>query len=201
MRALWLVCLFSFGALPALDSGTGPSTNDKVNITASEVGQRNTPPRSAGESVINCPCNAIELTILEKNEVMTDRCSKGVAIVPNYDAKPDAPGTVFLVRDKNGRTEWTPPFTVKLGPNGHIRWWCNSTAGNIFDPGTWRIKSAEVGAKFDDKGKATPTVSIKLTDSSWKGWTPERSRCDNRSTKIRARLGPDRLLEIECLGK
>jgi hypothetical protein len=32
-------------------------------------------------------------------------------------------------------------------------------------------------------------------------WWKERSRCNDRSTKIRARLGPKRLLEIECLGK
>jgi hypothetical protein len=89
---------------------------------------------------------------------------------------------------------------VKLGPGGRIRWYCNSTKGNWADPGTWRVKSVDVGVKTNEQGDATPTVSIKLTDSSWKGWTPERSRCDNRSTKIRARLGPNRLLQIECLG-
>ena len=55
--------------------------------------------------------------------------------------------------------------------------------------------------KVDHQGKRIDSISIKLTDSSWEGWTPERSRCDNRSTKIRARLGKGRLLQIECLGK
>ena len=134
------------------------------------------------------------------NEVMIDRCSAAVAIVPSYDAKPDAPGTIVLVRDANGQCDWTPPFSVQLGPDGHIRWWCNSTKGNWLDPGTWRIESIQVGIKQDSNGDIQPHVKIGLTDSSWSGWTPERSRCKNRCGRIRARLGPDRLLEIECLG-
>jgi hypothetical protein len=169
------------------------SKADKGDPTTTEVGQRDALPQGAGENVTSCDCGA--------NEVMTDRCSAAVAIVPDYDSLPDAPGTIILVRDKNGRSEWTPPFTVKLGPDGHIRWWCNSTKGNWADPGTWRVQSVEASVKLDEKGDVQPSVTIKLTDSSWKGWTPERSRCDNRSTRIRARLGPDRLLQIECLGK
>jgi hypothetical protein len=176
-----------------LDAGTAPSQPDKGKPTPSQVGQTNPQSQNVGETVTTCCCAV--------NEVMTDRCSAAVAIVPDYNARPDAPGTVILVRDKNGHTDWTPPFTVKLGPDGHIRWWCNSTTGNWADPGTWRIQSVEVGVKQDAKGDIRPNISIKLTDSSWKGWTPERSRCDNRSTKIRARLGPNRLLQIECLGK
>ncbi len=41
--------------------------------------------------------------------------------------------------------------------------------------------------------------AIKITSSAFQGWTAERSRCDNRSRKMRARLGPDRKLETECL--
>jgi hypothetical protein len=50
-----------------------------------------------------------------KNEVMTDRCSAEVAIVPSYGDKPDAFGTILLKRGPDGRTEWTPPFSVRLG--------------------------------------------------------------------------------------
>jgi hypothetical protein len=176
-----------------LTAGADSPPAGSVDATRSEVEQQEWQSPNAEATVTRFSCAT--------NEVMTDRCSAAVAIPPDYNARPDAPGTVVLVRDKNGRTDWTPPFTVKLGPAGHIRWWCNSTTGNWADPGTWRIQSVEVGVKLDDKGKAKPTFSIKLTDSSWKGWTPERSRCDNRSTRIRARLGPNRLLQIECLGK
>jgi len=55
-------------------------------------------------------------------EVMTDRCSAEVAIVPSYDARPETPSTIVLKRGSNGSAPWTPPFTVKLGDAGHIRW-------------------------------------------------------------------------------
>ena len=78
-----------------------------------------------------------------KNEVMTDRCSAEVAIVPSYGDKPNTPGTVLLQRGPDGRTEWTPPFTVRLSNAGRIRWWCHSTRGNWLDPGTWRVKNVD----------------------------------------------------------
>ena len=142
---------------------------------------------------------------LPAREVMTDRCSAEVAIVPSYADRPDTEGTIILKRAKDGTTDWTPPLTVKLGNSGHIRWWCHSTTGNVFDPGTWRIRELQVGTKceiFADgtPGSCRPDGGLKLGSSAWKGWTPERSRCDNRSKTIRARLGPDRLLQIECLG-
>jgi hypothetical protein len=140
------------------------------------------------------------------NEVMTDRCSAEVAIVPSYDAGPDTPGTIVIKRGSNGATDWTPPFRVKLGSSGHIRWWCHSTTGNMFDPGTWRIQELQVGTKCEiyadfSPQSCRPDGNIKLGSSAWNGWTPERSRCDKRSTLIRARLGSKRLLQIECLGK
>ncbi|NDJ19608.1 hypothetical protein [Myxacorys almedinensis] len=161
-------------------------------------------------------------------EVMTDRCSSEVAIVPSYNAQPMTPGTVLLTRDANGQTPWSNPFRVKTGGggltgSGYIRWWCHSTTGNIFDPGTWRpdIDFAKAGVCVvdgigvifggdeNDKGgkKGSDIVknclgAVKKIGSSAKdGWTPERSRCGNRSTLIRARLGSNRLLQIECLGK
>lgn len=150
------------------------------------------------------------------NEVMTDRCSAEVAIVPSYNARPDASGTVLLTRDSSGNTAWSQPFRVQLGGSGHIRWWCHSTTGNIFDPGTWRPEldygktaacvvggvAVIFGAEQGTEGlKQCPGAVKKIGSSAWNGWTAERSRCGNRSTLIRARLGPNRLLQIECLGK
>lgn len=161
-------------------------------------------------------------------EIMKDRCSSEVAIVPSYNAQPMTPGTVLLTRDAGGQTPWSKPFRVQLGGSGltgggYIRWWCHSTAGNIFDPGTWRPEfdfaklaicvSDGIGVIFGDEKNTTADPKSKdlakncigavkkIGSSAKNGWTPERSRCDNRSTMIRARLGPSRLLEIECLGK
>ncbi len=150
--------------------------------------------------------NASPLNPAPAGEVMTDRCSAEVAFVPTFNARPDSPGTIILKRGRDGRTNWTPPFTVGLGGSGHIRWWCHSTTGNMFDPGTWRITDLMVGTKCEIFADGTPENchpdgSIKFGSSAWNGWTPERSRCGNRSRKIRARLGPKRLLQIECLGQ
>jgi hypothetical protein len=143
------------------------------------------------------------------NETMTDRCSAEVAFVPTYDAHPNAHGTIILKRDKDGNTPWSRPFTVKTGDDGHIRWWCHSTIGNALDPGTWRIKVSEkeitacLEEVFSDKppqGNPDCKKAIKLGSSAFEGWTPERSRCGDHSTRIRARLGPDRLLQTECQG-
>jgi hypothetical protein len=150
------------------------------------------------------------------NEIMTDRCSAEVAIVPSYGDRPDASGTIILEREPNGSTAWTAPFQVRLGSDGHIRWWCHSTTGNWADVGTWRpeldptktfgcavggvvsIFEPGTGAKLAEK--TCPGALKVIGSSAWEGWTPERSRCDNRSTVLRARLGPDRLLQIECFG-
>jgi len=138
-------------------------------------------------------------------ETMTDRCSAEVAIVPTFGDHPDTAGTIILKRAANGSTDWTPPFNVQLGNSGRIRWWCHSTSGNSFDPGTWRIDELTIGTKcqiFADGSpqQCGPDGNIKFGSSVWNGWTAERSRCSDRSTKIRARLGPNRLLQIECLG-
>ncbi len=155
-------------------------------------------------------------SVASANEVMTDRCSAEVAIVPSYDARPDTPGAVLLTRDASGNTAWSQPFRVQTGGSGHVRWWCHSTIGNIFDPGTWRADVdygklgacvvGGVGILFGEEAgkeglKQCPNALSKFGSSAWNGWTPERSRCDNRSTLIRARLGNNRLLQIECLGK
>lgn len=139
-------------------------------------------------------------------ETMTDRCSAEVAIVPAFGDRPDTIGTIILKRQPNGTTDWTPPFTVQLSSAGRIRWWCHSTTGNAFDPGTWRIKDLRVGVGcqiFPDgtPENCGPAPDIKLGSSVWNGWTAERSRCGNRTNRIRARLGPGRLLQIECVGR
>jgi hypothetical protein len=166
-------------------------------------------------------------TAVAANEVMTDRCSREVAFTPTFNDKPDALGTVVLTRDPNGSGSWTEPFHVSLDSSGRIRWWCHSTTGNFFDPGTWRMGdagkliscAASIGSllfseKKDDSkgggGKGSSSNVGTVTDcadavkpgaSAFQGWTPERSRCSNHSTLIRARLGPDRLLQTECLGR
>jgi len=147
---------------------------------------------------------ALPAAAAPNNEVMTDRCSSDVAIPPTYNANPATVGTIILKRDATGWSNWVP-IHVSLGDSGHVRWWCHSTSGNWFDPGTWRIESVTVGTACQLDANANvmgckPNGSIKLGSSAWNGWTAERSRCDNHSTHLRARLGPNRLLSMECLG-
>src|SRR5262249_44058509 len=137
------------------------------------------------------------------------------AFVPRFDAEPNVHGTHILKRDAEGRTPWSKEFTVQTDDSGFIRWWCHSTTGNFLDPGTWTLNVnggailaclTAVGSTVATDGGALPTTAsclktIQIGSSAFKGWTPERSRCSDHSTKIRARLGPDRLLETQCLGK
>ena len=146
-------------------------------------------------------------------ETMQDKCSSDVAFVPRYDDNPGVPGTIVLKRGVTA--DWTPDFQVETNKKGYIRWWCHSTKGNLLDPGTWRPKFDTVktvacagGAliyAFDPnsdigkKGLEQCQGAIQKFDSSaWQDWTPERSRCSNRSKKIRARLDSNRKLEIQC---
>ena len=150
-------------------------------------------------------------------EVMKDRCSSHVFIpTTGYNAKPDTVGTVVLTRPKTGYSPWTPPFTVKTDGSGRIRWWCASTKGNAFDLGTYRfdidwakalqcsavVVGKLISGKEPDEGDlecVTGSVDPVAGASEYKGMTPERSRCGNRSNYVRARLGPNRLLQIDCL--
>ena len=154
-------------------------------------------------------------TTAAANEVMTDRCSAEVAITPTYNDKPNTPNTVILTRGSNGQGSWSQPFRVSLDSSGHVRWWCHSTTGNFFDPGTWRLGDANaikscigriITIASNDKEVVTGSLAdcylgFKPGGSAVEGWTPERSRCGNHSRLIRARLGPNRLLQIECLGR
>lgn len=137
-------------------------------------------------------------------EVLTDRCSAEVAFPQSYDGKPGSGSAVILKRNANGRTQ-PVTISVKTSPSGYIRWWCRSTTGNMFDPGTWRIENVYVGGKcgIASDGSSVncgPDASLKLGSSAWNGWTPERSRCKNRKGHISVALGPNRLLSISCLG-
>jgi hypothetical protein len=150
------------------------------------------------------------------SETMTDRCSEEVAFPPSYDEKPTAKGTVILKRDKK-KGDYSPwaEMTRKTGDDGRVRWWCHSTTGDWLDPGTWVVNLdpagavgclLAVGGTVATDGAASPTVaaclkSIKIGSNAFDGWTAERSRCSDHSTKFRVRLGPDRLLQTECLGK
>jgi hypothetical protein len=147
---------------------------------------------------------------------MTDRCSAEVSFPESYDGKPNSKGAMILKRAADGSTPWTHPFKVGTGENNHIRWWCHSTIGNEFDLGTSRVTGVDANAivmcvegvgeaSVGDAAAAGSAISgctkiLKISSSAFQGWTPERSRCADHSAKIRARLGPDRLLQIECLG-
>lgn len=136
-------------------------------------------------------------------ETMTDRCSKEVVISPVYNNAFPPVGGIALKRGPDGWTPWSQRMPV----NGHtwIRWWCHSTTGNMFDPGTYRITNIYIGASVQlnpDTGMIAVDPSVKpqvMSVSGSSGWTPERSRCDSSSTRsISARLGPDRLLQMRC---
>jgi hypothetical protein len=160
-------------------------------------------------SMFAAACGALALlsatASFAKDEVMTDRCSHEVSIV-GWGENAASNNAIVLKRGSHGKTDWTPPFTVKLSEDGHIRWWCHSTTGNAFDPGTWRIQEIYAGTKckiYADNSvdSCGPDGALKIGSSEWKGWTPERSRCGNRSNKIRARLDGNRKLLIHCLPK
>jgi hypothetical protein len=154
----------------------------------------------------------VEASALANPEVLTDRCSGEVAFTLSHDGKPTDPGTVILKRTKSGNSPFMA-VTVKPDKDGYIRWWCHSTTGNVFDPGTWRVHvdNKQLGACLlsIDEALVTDGMSgspkcqkvVKISSSAFDGWTPERSRCANHGGKLKARLGANRLLQTECLGK
>ena len=153
---------------------------------------------------------AIHESSANSPEVLTDRCSGEVAFTPTYESNPTTHGTVVLKRGHDGYSP-VSTFTVKPDKDGEIRWWCHSTTGNVFDPGTWRVHvegNALIGCLLSPLAPVSPDGAtaasckkvVKLGSSSFEGWTPERSRCKDHSSKLQARLGPDRLLTTECLG-
>lgn len=135
-------------------------------------------------------------------EEMTDRCSGDVIIVPRYDASKNIPTGLYLKRDSVESTK----LSERLRVDGRrIRWYCHSTSALPWlDPGTWRIKDgAVIGGKCDYNSDGVSNCKPSsegwpLTTSAQDGWYPERSRCKRTPKYIRARLGPSRLLRINC---
>jgi hypothetical protein len=146
------------------------------------------------------------------SENMIDRCSGEVAFTPTYDGLPTDPGTIVLKRDLKGNSPYTE-MTRSLDSNGFVRWWCHSTTGNIFDLGTWRVQvngsglaaclvsiASAVATDGATAATATPCLNaISISSSAFDGWTPERSRCGDHSGHFNVVLGPDGLLETQCL--
>jgi hypothetical protein len=139
-------------------------------------------------------------------EIMTDRCSADVSFPSTYNgpaigANSGQAPAIIISRANSDSTHWTSAIRQAIDSDGHIRWWCHSTTGNWADPGTWVVDGAGATYSCGDSGgndcKLSPNVSVHPSDSA--GWTAERSRCSNHSSVFRARLGPDRLLQIECL--
>lgn len=149
----------------------------------------------------------------EAGELIENHCAATVSIPASFTGHPADNGAVVLQRSQNNETtDWTPPFQVKPGNEGRIRWWCNSTKWNPFTlNNTPKIKGAigncvattQVASSgntreaADDIKCPTPSRSKSL---QWESWTKESARCDDDSTWIRARLEANRLLLIECLG-
>jgi hypothetical protein len=127
-------------------------------------------------------------------ETMTDRCSADTYVSQDYNDQFPPTRGVLLKRGPDGWTPWSD--AVPVAGHTYIRWWCHSTSGNFFDPGTYRLTGG--GFICSDSGcRPDPYIGTSAVD----GWTPERSRCDsNGTTSIKARLGPDRLLQMQCWG-
>jgi len=135
------------------------------------------------------------------SETMKDHCSNDVLIAKDYKAPySDNLEGIRLQRSTTGYTEWSKLMPVT--GHVHIRWWCHSTKGNMFDPGTWRPNAQLLkdcpGSTWDPA--VVQCRMRRMPTSAVQGWTPERSRCSSSRTRaIQARLGPDRKLEIRCL--
>ena len=137
-------------------------------------------------------------------EVLTDRCSGDVFISSRYDPAhhPSTTpwGGMYLTRAQRGETDWSYVMQVD---QPRIRWWCNSTTGNWADPGTWRVTEGKinVGCTNDAAMRAQdckPGGGVGIGSSAVEGWTPEQSVCPATTRRIVARLGHERLLQIQC---
>ena len=143
---------------------------------------------------------------------MQDRCKQDVAFVPvlpsvpTAEARPGTAGTVVLKRRSDGRSDWSNIFQVQPLGGGYVRWWCYTGSGTGFEPGVFRVNEDDDGSRcsFSDVIRTcSPDPKVRRNAAAWgRNWTAERSRCDARpNTRYRARLGPGRSLEIECMGR
>ena len=87
--------------------------------------------------------------------------------------------------------------------NRQVRWYCKSNSPfAALDPGTWRINGSSVTQIILNPsgvlGGGSPDKPVTVSTSATDGWYPERSRCAAGTTQIRAYLGPNRLLRINC---
>jgi hypothetical protein len=155
---------------------------------------------------------AVVTTFDHSPETMTDRCSAEVSFPPAYGGQPTDVGALVLQRGIDGYSDWTPVFAVGLDNGGRVRWFCHSTSGNFVDPGTWRLRATNVACQFGGSqasgGEASATslsssvacsMTVNVYSADASGWTAEQSRCNDHSNMLRARLGPDRLLETLCV--
>lgn len=134
----------------------------------------------------------------QANEIMTDRCGGDVSFSVFYGGRPLMEGSHVLRRMDLSSTQWSLPFRVQTSGEGHIEWWCHSTAGNGWDWNTWKVHET-YASKCNEYTCWPDWESKDYTNGVINGWTVERSRCDSRTHVIRVRLGRDHLLEIECL--
>lgn len=138
-----------------------------------------------------------------KLEVLQDGCSADVSFTRPGAKSALEKGARVFAHKRGETTGWSKAFRVETDADGYIHWSCHSTKGNAFDPGTWRITEARVEAVCVDGGCGAKG-NVKIGSSAVNGWTPERSRCDSRTNKIRVKFTDDlggRRMLIQCLPK
>ena len=143
-------------------------------------------------------------------EVMQDRCKQDVVFIPFNPkipggGRPGEPGTVILKRRSDGRSDWSRIFQGHPAGKGRVGWWCYTGPGTEFEPGVWQVNLEEDGSRcpFSDViANCLGDSKVRHNAPVWaRDWTAEQSRCRDGSTKFRARLGPKRSLQIECMGR
>ncbi len=146
-------------------------------------------------------------------ETLTERCSGDVYFPQSYGDSPINGRYTQLKRPASGYTPWTSTFYSAPNQDGFVRWWCYTTKQGLFDifggggisVGGTTITGVIVGGGCDygpdGLVNCKPSIDITTDDKpkSEYNWTAERSRCDNHSGYLRARLGPNRLLQIQCM--
>jgi len=78
-----------------------------------------------------------EQGIIILTATLTERCSREVIIVGDYDDGLDGVPNIFLTREMAGPDGYTPWSYMMHIDQQRVRWFCHSTTGNLFDLGTW----------------------------------------------------------------